>query len=91
MAIDDRQTLDLLVSHFGVERLIAALPQRPVTELLGLVSMRELAGDMEVNYERLRYAMNVGRIPYPEVRVLRRAYYTKEQAERIKQHWKEKN
>ena len=91
MAIYEKETLDLLVEHFGVERLIAALPQRPVAELLGLVSMRELADDMEVNYETLRYAMNVGCIPYPEVRLLRRAYYTKEQADRIKKQWKGKN
>jgi hypothetical protein len=91
MAIDDRQTLDMLIEHFGTERLIAALPQRPVAKLLGLVSMRELADDMEVNYERLRYAMGMGKIPYPDVRLLRRAYFTKEQADRIKKQWKERN
>ena len=90
MTIDEKETLDLLVEHFGVERLIAALPQRPVAELLGLVSMREIADDMEVNYDTLRYAMG-RRIPYPEVRLLRRAYYTREQAEKIKQQWKAKN
>ena len=89
MTVDNRETLDVLVDHFGVEKLIAALPQRPVAELLGLVSMRELADDMEVNYERLRYAMAMGRIPYPDVRLLRRAYYTREQVETIKQEWKE--
>lgn len=90
MTIDEKETLDLLIEHFGVEKLIAALPQRPVAKLLRLVSMRELADDMKVNYDTLRYAMG-RRIPYPEVRLLRRAYYTREQADRIKRQWKKEN
>jgi len=88
--MNDRQTLELLVSHFGIERLIAAFPQRHVTNLLDLVSIRELANELSLNYHTFRSHMNEGRIPFPTVRLVRRAYYTREQAENIKQEWKRK-
>ena len=88
--MDDRQTLELLVSYFGTERLIAAFPQRHVTKLLDLVSVRELADDMNLNYHTLRSHMNDGAIPFPTERLVRRAYYTREQADNIKQEWKRK-
>ena len=88
--MNDRQTLELLVSHFGTERLIAAFPQRQVTKLLDMVSVRELADDMNLNYHTLRSHMNDGAIPFPQVRLVRRAYFTREQAETIKQEWNKK-
>ena len=88
--MNDRQTLELLVSHFGIERLIAAFSQRHVTKLLDLVSVRELADDMALNYHTLRSHMNERRIPFPTVRLVRRAYFTREQAETIKQEWNKK-
>jgi hypothetical protein len=88
--MNDRQTLELLVSYFGTERILAALPQRHVTKLLDLVSVRELADDMNLNYHTLRSYMNDGAIPFPTVRLVRRAYFTREQAETIKQEWNKK-
>ncbi|MCH7686075.1 MAG: hypothetical protein IH899_05240 [Planctomycetes bacterium] len=88
--MNDRQTLEVLVSHFGTERILAALPQRHVTKLLDLVSVRELADDLSLNYHTFRSHMNEGRIPFPTVRLVRRAYFTREQAETIKQEWNKK-
>ena len=88
--MDDKQTLEVLVSHYGTQRLIAALPQRHVMKLLDLVSVHELADDMNLNYHTLRSYMNDGAIPFPTVRLVRRAYFTREQAETIKQEWNKK-
>ena len=88
--MNDRQTLEVLVSHFGTERILAALPQRHVTKLLDLVSVRELADDLSLNYHTFRSHMNEGRIPFPTVRLVRCAYFTREQAETIKQEWNKK-
>ena len=89
--MNDRQTLEVLISHFGTQRLIAALPQRQVTKLLDLVSVRELADGMDLNYHTLRSHMNDGTIPFPTVRLVRRAYYTRDQADKIKEQWKKRN
>ena len=34
-----REDLDRLANHFGIEKIIAALPQKEVCEVLDLVSM----------------------------------------------------
>ena len=91
MIIDDRQSLDLLVSHFGIEKLIGALPQRQVAKLLDLVCVRELADELSLNYHTCRSHMNDGTIPFPQVRLVRRAYYTREEADEIKRRWKKRN
>lgn len=85
--LNDTNTLDLLVKHFGTQRLLAALPQAEVVEVLGLVTVPELAGELDVNYNTLRYAMQSGRIPYPQIRLARRAYYSRSQADVIQQQW----
>lgn len=73
-----------LCNDFGTERIIAALPQDEVKELLGLISIKELAEELAINYDTLRSRMDSKQIPYPEVRLRRRAYYTREQADEIK-------
>lgn len=87
MIVNDKQMIDMLIKNFGTERILAALPQGEVVSLLDLVSMRELADAMKVNYNTLRSHMSDGTIPFPQVRLVRRAYYTRDQAEQIKQEW----
>ena len=90
MILNDKQMIELLIENFGTERILAALPQRHVTKLLDLISVRELADDLSLNYHTFRSHMNEGRIPFPTVRLVRRAYFTREQAENIIQEWKRK-
>ena len=90
MILNDKQMIELLIENFGTERILAALPQRHVTKLLDLISVRELADDLSLNYHTFRSHMNEGRIPFPTVRLVRRAYFTREQAETIKQKWNKK-
>lgn len=87
MKTPDETMFAMLIHHFGAERIISALPQAEVVAVLGLVSVSELTKALNVNYSTLRYSMSVGIIPYPEVRLLRRAYYSPQQAEHIKQTW----
>ena len=87
LVLEHGQLLEVLVSHFGVERLVAELPQKEVAKLLDLVPVRDLAEELGVTYDSLRYAMSSDRIPFPTVRLVRRAYYTREQADEIKKKW----
>ena len=84
----EQQTCERLVSFFGVERIISFLPQHEVRQAFDLVSVRELAESVAVNYDTFRSRMYVGRITFPNFLVQRRAYFTREQAEEIKQNWK---
>ena len=83
----EQQTCERLVSFFGVERIISFLPQHEVRQAFDLVSVRELAESVAVNYDTFRSRMYVGRIAFPKFLVQRRAYFTREQAEEIKQNW----
>lgn len=80
----DRKDFDRLVEHFGMNRVIAALPQKEVCNFLGLVCVRDLTKQLGVCYETFRSHMQAGTIPYPEVRLHRRAYFRKEEAEAIR-------
>lgn len=86
--MEQEDTLRRLITTFGTERLIAALPQREVKQALDLVTTRELAESLDVNYNTLRGRMKNGTIPFPDVRLIRRAYYTRRQAESIKREWR---
>ena len=90
MILNDKQMIELLIENFGTERILAAMPKRDVVAMLDLVSVRELAETMNLNYNTFRSHMNEGRIPFPTVRLVRRAYFTREQAETIKQEWNKK-
>ena len=79
----NREDLDRLVDHFGIERVIAALPQKDVCKVLGLVCMKELTQELGVRYGTFRHHMRAGTIPFPEVRLLRRAYFRKQEVETI--------
>ena len=83
----EQRTCERLVSFFGVERILSFLPQHEVRQALDLVSVRELAESLAVNYDTFRSRMYVGRIAFPTFLVQRRAYFTREQAEEIKQNW----
>ncbi len=80
-----QKEFDRIVKHFGKERLVAALPQKEVCKVLGLVCLRHLTTELDVSYDLFRRYMEAGTIPFPEVRILRRCYYTTEEAEAIKQ------
>lgn len=80
-----QQICKKLCDTIGTEKMLAALPQHHVKESLGLVSIKEIADQLSVPYETLRSRMDAGQIPFPEMRLKRRAYFTREQAEEIAQ------
>ena len=80
---NNRKTIDRLISHFGVERILHALPQHEVCSALELVSVQELAEQLGLGYDSLRSQMQSGKIPFPDVRLVRRAFFTKDQAQTI--------
>ena len=79
-----RKDFNRVVEHFGIERVIAALPQHEVCAVLELVCVKDLSKELGVNYDTFRSYMQDGTIPYPEVRLLRRTYFTKKEAEAIR-------
>lgn len=84
---EDLEILRRLVEEFGVGRLLAALPQAETRRALNLVSVHELAARLGLNYDTLRWHMSHSRIPFPSVRLLRRAYYSEEEADTIAAEW----
>lgn len=86
-----RKQFDKVVKHFGMERIVAALPQREVCDVLGLVCLKNLTQELGMSYDVFRRYMESGSVPYPEVRLLRRAYYTQAEGEAIKQKLKNDN
>ena len=87
----NRKDLDRLVDHFGIETIIATLPQKEVCEVLGLMCMKDLTQELGVRYGKLRHHMQAGTIPFPEVRLLRRAYFRKKEVEAIRKKFKQDN
>ena len=87
---NDRQLRQLL-AHFGVEKLIAALPQDEVRKALDLVSTQEVAQMLGMNYNTFHWHMAEGHIPFPQIRLVRRAYFTRNEADAIVQDWTQKN
>lgn len=84
---DDLETLHRLVKKLGVGRFLAALPQAETRRALNLVSVHELAEKLGLKYDTFRWWMIRGRIPFPSVRLLRRAYYSQEDADTIVAEW----
>lgn len=81
-------TLSMLESHFGLERLLRALPQREVKAALGLSTVTDLARSADMSEAALRRRMERGEIPYPTEIIQRRAYFTREQATDIQRRLK---
>ena len=73
-----------VVEHFGIERMIAALPQLEVCDVLELVCVKHLTQEVGVGYDTFRSYMQAGVIPFPEARILRRTYFRKDEAESIR-------
>ena len=88
--IDDK-TLGRLITNVGIERLVAAFPQKDQRKALEMVSMRELAQMMAMNESTMRWHVAEGHIPYPQHRLVRRGYYTRDEAEAIAKTWKARN
>ena len=88
--IDDK-TVGRLITDVGLERLVAALPQRDLRKALDLISMPELAQMINVNYSTLRWHMGEGHLPVPQHRLVRRGYYSRVEAEAIAKAWKARN
>ena len=86
----ETQILKQLVEHFGIESLIGKLPQKEVVKALKLVTPHELANDLNLNYDELRWQMTNGSIPFPSFSLVRRAYFTFEETKEIKANWKNK-
>ncbi len=84
-----RQDIDRIIAHFGVDGLVAALPQHEVCEALKLICVKDLAEELNVSYDKFRSFMAAGAISYPQVRLLRRAYFRKEEADTIRKKLKQ--
>lgn len=80
----ETQILKQLVDHFGIESLIAMLPQREAAKALKLVTPHELAKDLNVTYDELRWQMTNGSIPFPSFSLVRRKFFTSKEANQIK-------
>lgn len=76
-----------LCDTIGIDAILAALPQRIVKDSLRLVSIKEVAAQLNVPYETLRSRMVAGQIPFPEMRLKRRYYYTQREAKQIQSRW----
>lgn len=87
----DETTIRKAITCLGIERLLENVPQSDLLPALGLVSMRDLAQMMNLNYSTMRHHVKCGRIPRPTIRLKRRPYYATAEAEAIAQAWKEGN
>jgi hypothetical protein len=82
-------TIEKLITNVGMDRLANALPQNQVRKALDLVSVHDLAQTLGLSYSAFRWHMGTGRIPAPQHRLVRRAYYTTHEAEAIAKAWAE--
>ncbi len=87
----DETTIRTAIAGLAIERLLAAVPQSDLLPALGLVSKRDLAQMIGMNYSTMRWHVATGRIPRPTIRLNRRPYYTKAEAEAIAKAWSERN
>ena len=87
----DETTIKAVITGLAIDRLLATVPQSDLLPALGLVPKRELAQMMGINYSTMRWHVGKGRIPRPTIRLNRRAYYTKAEAEAIAEAWSERN
>lgn len=87
---NEQQLLEQIVKHFGVEKLIAELPQNEVCKALELVTAQELAESLGLSYDELRWKMKSKTIPEPSYKLVKRCFYRKEEAEQICSHFKKK-
>ncbi len=84
-------TIRMAITTLGIERLLENVPQSDLLPALGLVSMRDLAQMMNLNYSTMRWHVGKHRIPRPTIRLNRRPYYTIAEAESIAEAWKQGN
>lgn len=86
----DETTIKKVITAIGIDRLLESVPQSDLLPALGLVSMRNLSQMMGMNYSTVRWHVKQERIPRPTIRLKRRSYYRKTEAEAIAQAWREK-
>jgi hypothetical protein len=86
----DEKTIRTAIAGLTIDRLLAAVPQSDLLPALGLVPKHELAQMMGINYSTMRWLVGKGRIPRPTIRLNRRAYYARDEAEAIVKAWKNK-
>ena len=86
----EEQTIRTAITRLGIERLLANVPQSDLLPILGLVSMQGLSQMMDLNYNTMRWHVGQGRIPRPTIRLNRRSYYPKAEAEAMAEAWKKK-
>ena len=84
----EETTIRKAITSLGIERLLANVPQSDLLPVLGLVSKRELAQMMDLNYSTMRWHVGQGRIPRPTIKLNRRSYYSKAEAEAMAEAWK---
>ena len=85
---NEQQILKQLIAHFGVERIVAELPQHEVCEALKLVTPNELANSLGLSYGEFRWQLNSGAIQHPSLCLVRRNYFTAAEAKKIQSRWK---
>jgi hypothetical protein len=86
----EETTIRKAITSLGIERLLANVPQSDLMPILGLVSMQGLAEMMDLNYSTMRWHVGQGRIPHPTIKLNRRSYYPKAEAEAMAEAWKKK-
>lgn len=84
--MNEQIMLERLLDHFGIEKLLRALPQREVVEAFGWRSVSDLATEVSMTEGGFRRLMDSGDVPSPTHRLHRRMYYTSEEAEKIRTH-----
>jgi hypothetical protein len=84
----DEKAIRNAIGDSTVEQLLANVRQSDLMSILGLVSMIGLAEMMDLNYSTMRWHVGRGRIPRPTIKLNRRSYYPKAEAEAMAEAWK---
>ena len=86
----EEESIRRAITSLGIERLLANVPQSDLLPILGLVSMQGLSQMMDLNYSTVRWHVGRGRIARPTIKLNRRSYYPKAEAEAMAEAWKKK-
>lgn len=74
--------LTTAISVFG-PKLFSRLSQSEMCKALGLLDQKQMAQRLGMTYEAFRWQVAQAAIPKPEVKLAKRAYYSRQQAEDI--------
>ena len=74
-----KQLITQAVRIFG-PKVFSRISQSQVCKALGLLDQKQMAARLGITYEAFRWRVAKGQLPKPEIKLAKRAYYTKEQA-----------